>query len=646
MNELKLNAWKLFRFCESITGINIEEKIKNEPNSFSGTIGSYMSTSNLFDVYSELCAQNYDIAYIKGNSALKKFLSSLNIDSNDIQSIESASQILSDSIPLLKEFQTWYNLDIIKFKIEIFGIPFIKDDEKTEENASKISREICSDCKKAVASNKYFKNYVWKKGETSPEPGKLYDIIISNTIACVSSLEYIKLLKSYDDEAIHCSILFKIEEILEYSYFMIVIQYKDNVYLCTDKISFENPRVATTSRNPSRRRESYWENLYLPYELISYIEDKRKESKDITTKESVEFYVVNLKEFCEFVPKVGMWYTLSAIVTKCIIEHSVFKKLEFVSDHISHLLEDKSNNTASASETYFIDINYAECKKHYEDMIFPETSTEIAKISKTDAITKYCSSTELCTSEEFARLSEWSSKEIIREEKQNILDTYYNSHDEMGKLKPYKDIQNLEDMILSNPEPLAKILFSGRKRVYLKMEGENTSQFGRTSDNDYIPLICSHIANTETWPLISIKNMKGKRYMCAFNSEHTATRQIYWNIYHYGQIMNLLSCERKELPQVLWNYKSFYYIPYYGNSILNNVNPEFLIKDPMSSRYPNRISCVLHICKRCVNKFMKEYAKFDNALIVMTKNGEIKDILNFDEYSKKYITNITLVENR
>lgn len=148
MNELKLNAWKLFRFCESITGINIEEKLKNEPNSFSGTIVSYMSTSNLFDVYSELCAHNYDIAYIKGNSVLKKFLSSLTINANDIHTIESASQILSDSIPLLKEFQTWYNLDSIKFKIEIFGIPFINDDEKTEENVSKISREIISDCKK------------------------------------------------------------------------------------------------------------------------------------------------------------------------------------------------------------------------------------------------------------------------------------------------------------------------------------------------------------------------------------------------------------------------------------------------------------------------------------------------------------------
>lgn len=426
---------------------------------------------------------------------------------------------------------------------------------------------------------------------------------------------------------------------------MIVIQYKDNVYLCTDKISFENPRVATTSRNPTRRREYYWENLYLPYELISYIKVKRQDSKDITTQDSVEFYAINLKEFCEFTYKVGMWYTLSAIVTKCIIEHSEFKKLDFVSDHILHLLEDK-NNTALDSKTYFMDINYDECKKHYKDMIFPETSTKIAKISTTDAITKYYSSTELCTSEEFARLSEWSSKEIIREEKQKLLDTYYNSHDEMGKLKPYKDIQNLEDMILSNPEPLTKILFSGRKRVYLKMEGENASQFGRTSDNDYIPLICSHVTNAETWPLISIKNMKDKRYMCAFNSEHTATRQIYWNIYHYGQIMNILNCERKELPQVLWNYKSFYYIPYYGNSILNNINPEFLIKDPMSSHYPNRISCVLHICKRCINKFIKEYAKFDNTLVVMTKNGEIKDILNFDEYSKKHYINITLVENK
>lgn len=72
---------------------------------------------------------------------------------------------------------------------------------------------------------------------------------------------------------------------------------------------------------------------------------------------------------------------------------------------------------------------------------------------------------------------------------------------------------------------------------------------------------------------------------------------------HYKSLMWLLDMkDRKELHPYYRNYRSYSFVPYKGNSILNQTHPYLRITDPLSRREPNGITFNIYMCGRCFNK--------------------------------------------
>ena len=86
--------------------------------------------------------------------------------------------------------------------------------------------------------------------------------------------------------------------------------------------------------------------------------------------------------------------------------------------------------------------------------------------------------------------------------------------------------------------------------------------------------------------------------------------RIQFYIRHYEQLMILLGyTDRMQLPLSYRNYRSHIFIPYKGNSILDNSHPYSLIEDPLSKELPNGFQINLWMCGNCFEQFKKQYTK-------------------------------------
>lgn len=76
---------------------------------------------------------------------------------------------------------------------------------------------------------------------------------------------------------------------------------------------------------------------------------------------------------------------------------------------------------------------------------------------------------------------------------------------------------------------------------------------------------------------------------------------------------------------------SDHYMPYYGNTILDNVNPEYMIYDPRSREHRYYYSIGIPLNKRCFNKLRKKYWKYEKSLVTINYT---KGTINIQEYNK------------
>lgn len=632
-----IDAYKLFQFLQKITGCDIEKKLENPPERRSGTIGTLITEDDLFKVYKEILAGNNDVAYIKGVSLLKELLENFRVRSFNPEDIRESGKILVCSSHYIEEYNEWYKKDREEFTKELFSIPLILDEEKTEANASTVSRLTKSKCRETILHTKYINLYQYRKGNAHLWD-EIYEYEISNTFLITSDVNSVlSSIQPKEDNKIHFYLICKIEDRIDFTYFIIVIQYKDNVWLATDSLVFDNPRMKNTSRSAARRREDHWDNVYLPYRVIDDIEKWRKESNMLLdpNKQVEETYTKELSTYLDFGSKCCLWFMMSAVIEKLISEFRTLKQIGFVNEHIQKLLEAPKTET----HTTFNDTNYDACQKYQNDFIYPK-ETAIVPVEKTKLLEKYVEKNWLATADNFANLVEWSEKEDIRSQKQKILSDYYNSHDEHGKMIPVRDGEILKELLEKNITKLEEFLFSGDK-VYVHINDEDTTHnFGILSKHTYIPQVVNHKPNSDEcrgWPMIALYNGTCNNSICYHCGEHRSSVFLHFAAHHFAELLLMTGIhDRRELPRLFWNYKTFQFIPYYGNSILDNVNPEFLVKDPLSERHPNQYTMSIHYDKLCHKKLLKKYHKYEETVYVISKNGEVLDVCEYNTYKKQF----------
>ncbi len=75
------------------------------------------------------------------------------------------------------------------------------------------------------------------------------------------------------------------------------------------------------------------------------------------------------------------------------------------------------------------------------------------------------------------------------------------------------------------------------------------------------------------------------------------------NIELYTELMWLLGLEKRtDLPKYFQNYRRHNFIPYGGNSLLDQTHPYLKLKDPCSKRHVNGMSFYFYMCGHCAKK--------------------------------------------
>lgn len=627
---MKKRVTQILQFIEKTTDCYVKDMCNT--SSFHGTIGQYGISKKIFAIYNYIQTGDYGIAYQKEIDFINELLHNFRLSSDFTELIKECQEIgnlFLEAHKIFQEYVIWNTEERKKFKEYLFNNEFLKEEEKTEELLDKFSYEWVDLAKKSVQS-KLLKIYNFgNPSDKTLDFNHTIPYIVSDAF-CISDNINVCIGKNLkpNDEKCFVNLGFKIDKEILYSYFVITVHYKDKTWLITDKPSFANPRAKECRRNPYRIREEAFDNIMLPYGVIDDIEEWRKESKSIAKQESSEIYIKSIKDYLSPTSKILFKLIIEELIYNIIPAHQhEFKRIGLVSENIKLI---GTNTDKNLEDNVFININKEANDKRVKEILLPPTS-ELIEVSASKAIAKYVDSSELCTIDELHSLAVWAQKEEKRRNKQKILDEAYTS-DQMRS-----DEEALNKIIFDNIEKIYAILLSGNE-VYMTIKEERDLSFGIRHDGQEL---CFRICNTGEFKsqlchqnIVNYKRYTFRSYLympkcLVCDHDHPAYLEL--KIFSYKQLCPILQIPRQELPLTFQNYMSYHFIPYEGNTILDNVNPEYRIIDRRSYRYRNYYTIGIPLNKRCYNTLKKKYFKYDKSHVIIDYENNSFQIQEYDQ---------------
>lgn len=625
MIDLKEQVMEMYKFCAELYDINMEEILAEGQNHRSGTLGRMSDERDMFTIYNNIQIRDYEIAYTQLFRLVSDKLSSaVNVTRTDmVNSMKNAISLYQQAIPIIEKYEKWDVVQKEQFKQYLFNNNWLKEEEKTDELLNNFNWLWIARAKKSIhkglvkvysATEKYD-----HRSEIAQASYRMPDVIAITS-------DPIRLMPNpnLDDEnEVHVAMYMKIEKIIDYSYFIFTFQFRGELYIATDKMIFSNPRVATCSRNPGRRREEYFDNIDLPYGIIDDIIEWRKDSKAITKNPGQEMYIKRISDYLPSGSKICVRLLLEEVLYNMIPYTGDIKQIAYVKD--IKLIGDGSSNP-------FSKINYDSCERFYSEYVFPEC-TALTVVDKEKALAQYVAPDWLATQEEIVKLALWSEKEEMYKQKQQLL--------ELSDKEFWDAKDKLNSLIKQNLDTLLEVALSGDQVfTYLVDVPPVNSDF--TTNERRVPLnqFCQAIYAQNVWANSVIHGETGtghspqyRYHDCACCGLHEARGKVIISMTTYKQLVAILGMDRRELPFAFQNYNAYTHRPYIGNSILDNVNPEFLLWDYASQHYKNRYTIGVELDKRCFNKLTTKYRRFKRSLILLSYvNKCIVDIVDYDKF--------------
>ena len=627
--ELETIVSSILKFIEKMTGCNLKEL--TEQSSFKGTLGTYINAKDLFAINNNIQSGEYGIAYEKEVTFLKNFLSEIRLSHNFdrlIGECKELGSILLEAHTIFKDYMIWAAEEKKYFREYLFNNELLKEEEKTDDFLNKFSYEWVDAAKKSVQSKLLQLYNFGNASNTTLSIGHTTPYSISDALCISDDINLcIGTNKGQEEDICYARLALKIDRELAFSHFIITIQYKDKIWLVTDKPTMPNPQFRENTRNPYRWREEAFDNIQLPYGLLDHIEEWRKESKAVAKENSSEVYIKSIQDFLP---------PASKILIKLIIEELIYNVIPMKQFDLTMIGLAGENikllgagNTLENVDDVFININKEANEERLNNIIYP-TSTELIKIVPTKAVTQYVEAGELCTIDEIRKIAIWSQKEEQRRNKQKLLDEAYTRE------RMRADEEKLNKVLFDNVENLYEVVFSA-DMVFMCIEDENARTFGSSNGNTII-----QICDTSLFKSSYSKQYLTNYHINKFRDEwHVANCVIcdcenpvnlQLKIYSYKELCGILKVKREQLPYTFQNYTANLYVPYYGNVILDNVNPEYKVLDPRSRELQHYYSIGIPLNKRCFNKLRKKYWKYEKSLVIINYT---KGTIKIQEYGKE-----------
>lgn len=627
---MKTKVSSILRFLERITGCNLED-LKGQ-SSFKGTLGAYINAKDLFTINNYIQNGEYNIAYEKEITFLKNLISEIRFSKcfdGIIQDCKEMGHILLETYDILKDYQEWVSKEKNRFREYLFNNEFLKEEEKTEDFLNKFSYEWVDLAKKSVQSKLLQLYDFGKASDTTLSMGHIIPYFISDALIISDDINLcIGTKQDTNEDRCFVRLSLKIDRELAFSYFLITVQYKDRTWIVTDKPTFANPHSKQNTRNPYRWREQAFENIQLPYGLLDDVVEWRKDSKAVATENSAEVYIKSIKEFLPSGSKILIKLIIEELIYNVIPQNQYnLKRLAFAGENIKLLGTGKE--LQDAGNDVFLQLNRESNEDRINNIVYP-TSTELVKVNPIQAVAQYVETGELCTVDELRKLAIWSQKEQERKNKQQLLNDAYTRE------RMRADEEKLNKVLFDNIDNIFEVVFSGTQ-VYMRIEDEKTAQFLSSENDSTIVQICdfSQFKSSYSSQYITNYHINKFRDFCHVANcvvcDHDKQTNLQLKVFTYKQLCGMLKVARQDLPYTFQNYAANTYVPYYGNSILNNVNPEYMILDPRSNEHRNYYSIGIPLNKRCFNKLHKKYWKWEKSLVIINYT---KGTIKIQEYER------------
>jgi len=620
--------------------MEIAEQIQNNSFSFSGTLARYEFNKRVREAITYYLSGDF-------NSAIEEIYWFMIFCFNNIAEIKNSEKLkgliktFSESVPFLEETEKLKELWKQEWEQELTHAGFKPTIEFDNRTIYKIKNSI---------DNRYLHLYCYRKGGnvTQTSKFKIYDVIVASD----NINDFISLNNEDGYWTVRTGMF--IEKFINLSYFVITISQGNTVYILTDKpeYTYLDQISSVASRNGGRRfSESREESLdFMPYILIDKIIEKRNENETITKQAGQEIYTFEFGRYFGW----NLYFLIKFIIEK-ISSENVIKPLMTV-----------NQLAIGCGETIDLEDKNSFCKIGTEEMdeIFNElynneetTSTALAIPAKTiiEELQLVYKNTSLVTPEQFDKNCKYlAHKKIAKDWKlqklnsvglsnnPDSLELTYSSSDIYKAIRTQR--KQLISLIKSKLNDLLPIIFSGdRVTLYDIDHPYMTSGFGNEKKertiNEYYDLVTE--AKEKKWSDETIGALDDyEGFLCNGGDRYAKNVNFYRNInfYRYTEIYTLLGITRSQLPSLFQYYLSHMYMPYIGNSILDNVLPEYqeIANDFVSRYYPNGISLSIPFCGFCSKKYFKQYKIAEKTVVVISsKQNKIIEIKNINDFKKE-----------
>ena len=290
----------------NIFGIDFEEKLKHE-RSEPTPIGEFFFSKDVFSVYKYAMEDKLIEGLVTFNDLIKDSVKNITVNSSGMRELSKELLRLAEML----DFCEHHNKAVMDEYDEIYKDHWLFEGHSIKKELKDLW--ILPRIEKALSKG-LVGTYIYHLDNINV-PSKELPFKLNPNLYIVDSINsFLRYAKKDNLDEVRATYLLKIEDILLYSYFCLVVQYKGNVWIATDNMMFANPNNKYHRRNPARSREYHFENLDLPYELLDRLEEIRQQTKVPVPNSGMELHTFKMVDF-DIETKAFMHQLASNIIT-------------------------------------------------------------------------------------------------------------------------------------------------------------------------------------------------------------------------------------------------------------------------------------------------------------------------------------------
>lgn len=619
-----LSAQSLFDFLCGYFGLDWNEVMNRQR--VEGTLGGIRVQHALFDMYKHIQAGESFLAWEKGVEILKTIIEEWD-EWKTTENLRKHAQFLYDAADFMDTYEMVRSSDRADWLEQLRAMRLLTPEEKQQEDlVDKCPRSLNEDVFKAF-NNKRMMKVCRYKGNNVLNMDNIKSVNIGENFILANNVGDIMMRgKDGKTDELNIYVALNIDDILDFSYFLIAFNNGENWWFLTDEPDFANPNAKSliAGRGAGKYRDHDYDNTIFPYIFLDRIEEWRKNNTqlDKTGELKREMYTVPLTD----------WPMICRVMLNLLIERVVQRLasdtdtaqipvMKFGYEYTNALLlENKKLKTDEWKEKYD-SFEYAKdnhnARTRAESFIFKhEDVRALVPLNTTDLANKIAIwNGSLMTEEKYRQLEAWAVCDSEYQRRKKML---ANIEDQR-----HEDKKRMGNMLDRNFHNRIETLFAAKKMYVFIYEPDIIYKDEHSCFNPYRGVIITnlHTPVGKNWTLSAVDRVVGgdtesycrrcDKYLLKEN--HTSVL----NIHHYSFLAWLAGVKREELPYWFINYESHLYDSYTGNHLLSNVNPLLRLKDGLSDRNSNGITVYIRVCQRCRTAMEKK--SMDKGILIINK---------------------------